>query len=171
MKNLLTIREQDINPSAPKIDPIGFSERKAARAVVLDSQNRIYLLNVRSHSYHKLPGGGIEEGENIEIALERELLEEIGCRAKVIKEVGIVIEYRDQFKLKQTSYCYLAKQTGAEQAPAFEESEISEGFEKVMASNIDQAIQTLEKDTPDNYEGMFIRLRDLRLLRAAQPLI
>ncbi|MEO8862807.1 MAG: NUDIX domain-containing protein [Candidatus Saccharimonadales bacterium] len=79
MKSLLTIREQDIVAGSADVDTSSFRERRAARAVLLDDNAQVHMLNVSKHGYHKLPGGGIEAGEDILSALERELMEEVGC--------------------------------------------------------------------------------------------
>lgn len=168
MEHLLAIKEDDVNPGAEPVDPTDFGTREAARAIVLNKRGEVFLLNVSKCGYHKLPGGGVDEGEDISRALEREMLEEIGCQAEVTGEVGIIIEYRDQRRLKQTSYCYLAKRVGSEQTNALTEEEISEGFERVMAINVAEAIKILEQDSPNNYEGKFIRLRDLHFLKTVQ---
>lgn len=170
MSLLLTIREQDIDPTAPQKDSSNFRERSAARAVLLDNDGQAYLLNVGKHSYHKLPGGGIDEGENIKQALARELMEEVGCKAEIIAELGTVVEFRDYEDggLKQTSYCYLAKQIGQQEESTLEEGELEEGMFEVKAKNIDDAIALLESDNPDNLEGKFIQKRDLCFLEAAK---
>lgn len=171
MKRLLTIYESDLFPEKENIDSNNFKKRNAARAVVLNDKNQVALLRANTFSYHKLPGGGVEGGENMLLALERELLEEIGCAADVMDEVGEVIEYRDKWSLKQTSHCYLAKQIGEQLAPSFTPSEIDEGFEIIWADNINSAIELLEHDNPQNYDGLFIQRRDITLLRAAKELL
>jgi len=171
MERLLTIHEAGIYPGKENISSKDFKERSAARAVVLNDKNQVALLKAATYNYHKLPGGGVESGEDMRLALKRELLEEIGCAANVIAEVGEIIEYRDKWKLKQTSHCYLAKQVGKQKAPSFTQSEIDEGFEIVWADNIKSAIDLLEHDQPQNYDGLFIQQRDLALLRAAIELL
>jgi 8-oxo-dGTP diphosphatase len=170
MKNLLTIKEQDFMPDSPAVDTTAFRKRGAARAVLLDDKGQVYLLNVSKHGYHKLPGGGIDEGEDIKQAMERELMEEVGCKAEVVAELGTVIEYRnyDDGGLEQTSYCYLAKQVGEQVASALEEGELAEGMFEVKAKSIDDAIALLSQDKPDNLEGRFIQKRDLAFLQAAK---
>ncbi|TXG76136.1 NUDIX domain-containing protein [Patescibacteria group bacterium] len=168
MKNVLTIHEQDIVPDAPDIDTAGFRKREATRAVVLDNDGKIALLRVGLYDYHKLPGGGIDEGEDIPTAIERELLEEIGCKAEVTGEVGKIVEYRNQFELVQTSYCFKAAQVGEKGKPDFTEKELREQFSIVWADDIDGAISLLEQDEPTNYEGKFIKIRDLALLKAVR---
>ena len=168
MKRILTIYEQDIVPEAPIIDTGNFRKRESTRAVVSDESGKIALLRVGLYNYHKLPGGGVDEGEDVPTALERELLEEIGCKAEVTGDIGEIIEYRNQFELEQISYCFVATQIGEKGEPDFTEKELREQFSVVWTDNIDSAIALLEQDKPINYEGRFIQKRDLTLLRAAK---
>src|SRR5690606_24202987 len=91
--------------------------REAARAVMLDSENRISLLHVTTEMYYKLPGGGMESGESPLEALQRECSEETGCEVTVIEEIGSIVEYRKFCMLKQISYCYLARIKGEKGKP------------------------------------------------------
>lgn len=175
MKELGTIIAKDFDPNGSGVFNDAFGIREAARAVLLTDSGEVYLMNVRLHGYHKLPGGGIDEGESKEQALVRELLEEVGCRAEIISELGLVNEYRTtpwrgSERIKQISYCYLAKQIGEQVASELEEGEIAEQMIEVKAKSIQHAIELLSADTPDNIEGEFIRKRDLYFLRAAQQL-
>jgi 8-oxo-dGTP diphosphatase len=166
---LLTIRESDIENNATQPNN-EYRERFASRGVLLDENNQVYLLNVSKHGYHKLPGGGIDDGEDKETAFYRELLEEVGCNAEIIAELGEIVEYRnyDDIGLKQTSYCYLARQKGEQQQSDLEQGELDLGMFELKAKNIDEAISLLENDKPESTEGKFIQKRDLHILKTAK---
>lgn len=56
-------------------------DRLAARALVLDEHGRTLLVQFRDDGgqvWWTTPGGGIDEGEDVEVALRRELAEELG---------------------------------------------------------------------------------------------
>lgn len=57
MKHLLTLFEQDINPSSPRVNRDHFRLRKSVRAVVFDEDKAVALLYPAKHAYYKLPGG------------------------------------------------------------------------------------------------------------------
>jgi 8-oxo-dGTP diphosphatase len=167
MKLLDSIHDKDFL-SAPPPKHANYYERSAVRAVLLDSTGRVFLLHVGLHGYHKLPGGGIDRGEDNFQALARELKEEVGCEAIIIRELGEIIEHREYIATMQTSYCYLAQQVGAKHPNNLEEGEIDEQMSEVLAASIDDAIALLEADTPNNLEGKFIQRRDLAFLREAK---
>lgn len=167
--NIITeIKEQDINPDAPIVDASEFEHREAVRAVVVNDLRQVAMLNVSNRGFHKLPGGGIEAGESHIEALNREVMEEIGCHIEIIGELGEIIEYRDEWRQIQTSFCYLAKQVGEQQQNSLTEDEQTWGFEVIWADDIDTAIAILEADNPAGYDGRRMVPRDLAILRAAK---
>lgn len=134
---------QLLNPeNVTEIEASKYQNRKAVRAIVFDQQNRVALLNVGRDKYFKLPGGGMEVGENRLATLKRECREEIGCNIEITGEVGKIIEFRKFCALKQTSYCYLAKLKGEKGRPEFMEDEVEEGFEEMWVSR-DRALKLL----------------------------
>lgn len=170
MKLLKTIRETDVFPESVHLQNINYKERFAARAVVFDKDKNVALLHVSKHNYYKLPGGGMEKGEDIAEALKRECLEEIGCNVEVTHEIGEILEYRDQHSLKQVSYCFIANVVGEKGKPHFEQGEIDEGFQGVWVS-LEEAIQLLVQSKSNVYNGNFIVMRDLTLLQACYSVV
>lgn len=130
---LKTIRDEDLF-DLPSDRPAIYRRREAARAVLFDDDGKIGLLFVSKENYHKLPGGGIESGEDKLAALKREVLEELGCAIKVHAEVGRICEYRNEHDLFQESYCYTGFVEGKKGNPAFTKTEIASGFITIWLS-------------------------------------
>ncbi len=142
--------------------------RECARAIVYDQNGKIGILHVSNENYHKLPGGGVEKGEDILEALKRECQEELGCNIEAYDEVGQIVEYRKIFQLKQISYVYLAKVIGTKGIPAYTPEETEGGF-GVQWLDIDEAIELLKNDKARNDEGrLYIVPRDIVLLQSAK---
>ncbi len=164
MEVIKIIRETDVGESFPA--PSGYEERMAARAVVFDADGNVTLLHVTKKGYHKLPGGGVEAGEDLEDALVRELREEIGCSVENLRELGIIEEYRNKFGQHQISHCFLADLSGEKGAPDFDLGEVADGFEPIWMS-LEDATKTLEDEAAsvDEYGGKFMCLRDSTFLK------
>ena len=143
--------------------------REASRAVLFDENKLIPLLFVSKYKYHKLPGGGVEPGEDKTKALLREVKEEVGSKIKITGEVGKIIEFSSKWNLKQTSYCYLGRII-SKGSPNFTEKEIEEGF-KIVWLSLKEAISKVKNDQPGNYDGSFIQKRDLAFLKEANQIL
>lgn len=159
---LLEIKDIDFDPAYIMSDVSQYNLRTAARGLVV-SGNKLALLFVSKFNYYKLPGGGIEQGESIEQAFIREVMEEVGCKVNNVKQYGKIIEYRDQFNLKQISYVLTGEVVGEIGSNNLEPSEIDEGFELDWVP-IESAIEVISSSKPTNYEGQFIVKRDLFIL-------
>ena len=169
VKTLLVLRDPDIGSNVP--DPTSYEERTAARAVVFDNEGNVGLIYSEVHKYHKLAGGGVEEGEDLVTALKREIQEEIGCDIVDIQELGYIEEFRNKIALHQHSYCYTARVVGEKGEPAYEEGEKAEGFVPVWMP-LSDAIAALESELDaDHYLARFMTRRDLAFLKAAEKSI
>lgn len=143
--------------------------RHTARAIIFDADKKIAIMHVKKFSYHKLPGGGVEEGEDIEMALRRECYEEVWVEICSIEPIGDVLEWRNGIEeysewiyIQQISHCFRAD------VLAYYTPELTE-YEKLDESEIiwvtlDEAIRIIENDTPANIEWEWIRQRELAFL-------
>ena len=154
-----------LNPeNASEQEIVNFRTREAVRAVVYDKDGKIAVLNVSKQNYYKLPGGGVEEGENVYNALKRECREELGYNIEIYGEVGHIIEYRKMFQIKQVSPCYLARVVGEKGKPSFTEEEIEDGFE-IQWLPLEKAITLFIAEQSLNEEGkLYIVPRDKTFL-------
>jgi 8-oxo-dGTP diphosphatase len=166
MELLKTIKDEDLGIKEVDIEDVEAIERETSRAIVLDENGHMPIMFVSKFNYHKLPGGGIDEGETREKALVREMLEETGSEIEVFGEVGEVVEFRGKWNMKQSSYCYYGKVLSKGE-PSFTEKELRYGF-MIKWVPIDEAISLVENDDSDCYEGKFIKERDLTLLKKAK---
>lgn len=83
--------------------------RLGARGIVIREDGKIAVFNKVNKNEYKLPGGGIEENENPEIAFKREVLEETGCEIEIIKALGTIEEHKTLDNFKQVSYIFVGE--------------------------------------------------------------
>ncbi len=169
MKLLKEINDHDVGFGPKESFEKRYQIRKAGRAVLFNG-DKISLQYVAKHKFHKLPGGGIEAGESIQEGLKREVQEEAGCDINIGDPIGMIIEYRDKFDQIQISYCYFGQVEGDIGESVYDEGEVEENF-RPMWVTLDEAIDLIEKDDTDDYQGKFIRIRDLTLLKEAKRLL
>lgn len=173
MNSILSQDQHDMGLHEPSDGPVTF-ERSAARAVVFDENGRIAVMHFTATGSYKLPGGGIDDGEDKLDALQRELQEEMGYMVRDIRELGIVDEMRYFCGMHQTSYCYTAR-VDTYVGTALTEKEAEQGMNLRWAKDFDEAItwiasgSTLDED--GSYAGLeMMKARDSAIVRAAQEL-
>jgi 8-oxo-dGTP diphosphatase len=165
MKLLASLTAKDVEDDAPEFDYANFAPRSAVRAVVRDG-DKICLIHVSEHNYYMLPGGGIDDGEDMQTALAREIMEEIGCTATVVGEVGSIEVYNDRWRKKQTDFCYVMNKDETAGGTAITDFEASEGHKVIWALSLNEAIRLVKDAAPINRDGKLVRARDLLFLQA-----
>ncbi len=73
-----------------------YTLRLTVKGIIKNRDGDIALIGRDGHFL--LPGGGVDAGENKEQALQREIMEEIGCEIEKIKSLTILHQYRDLTK-------------------------------------------------------------------------
>lgn len=163
MELIKEITDRDLGIESVAGDNIRYRLRRTARALIFRG-DKIAILNAKNLNLHKLPGGGIEGNESISEGLKREILEETGCEVGDIRELGMVIEYRDKFEMIQVSYVFVGDVKGDSKELVLTEKEKSEGFVLEWMSVGEVLDLMRDKDNPVKYSGRFIVARDRAIL-------
>lgn len=165
------IKDEDIGFKNKEL--INPKKRIGARGIVL-KDDKIALFYKKTKNEYKLPGGGVESGENIEDAFKREVLEETGCRVNIISKLGTTEEFKGIKNFYQLSHVFLADVVEDTKQLHLTEKESAEGAELIWVS-LDEAIEKLKNcfnnlkpspyDMQENvYSTKFIIKRDLSIL-------
>ncbi|MGB2079087.1 MAG: NUDIX hydrolase [Vibrio sp.] len=148
-------------------------ERHSTRAIVMRGES-ILLLYTQRYQDYSLPGGGLDDGEDVIAGLKRELSEETGAQnIRDIQAFGIYEEYRPWHRdgaevMHMFSYCYRCQIDDALGETAFESHEINNGMKPVWV-NIHEAIahnQATMANSPS--KGMSIERETFLLQHIAQ---
>ncbi|MDE1254678.1 NUDIX domain-containing protein [Vibrio aestuarianus] len=157
MRHLNTL----IHPDITNLDDKIIFQRNAARAIVLDGEDILMLYTERYHDY-TIPGGGVDDGEDIIAGMVRELQEETGAQnIHSIKPFGLFEEFRPWFKdnadiVHMLSYCYTCKVDRQLGKTSYEDYEQKNGMKPVWI-NIHDAIAHNEKTMAESSKkGMSI---------------
>ena len=90
-------------------------DRWIARGIVFDEEGNFYFIRAeRDDMFGKAtmietPGGGVEKGENLNMAIRRELSEELGAEVDVILKIGVVSDYYNIIHRHNISNYFLCK--------------------------------------------------------------
>lgn len=113
--------------------------RQAARGIVLRG-DQILLLFTERYNDFSLPGGGVDQDEDLQVALKRELEEETGARdIQVQSHFGFIEEYRPHWKpeydlMHMTSHFFLCEVALELADVRMERYEIANGMNPVWIS-------------------------------------
>lgn len=150
--------------------------RQAARGIILDGENILMLYTERYHDY-SIPGGGVDEGEDLRQGLVRELEEETGAKhIDVICEFGLYEEFRPWYKdgfdlVHMESFCYVCTIHPELGETRLEEHEIQNGMRPLWI-NIHQAIAHNEHTIANSpKKGMSIDRETYLLKRIVKKLL
>lgn len=168
---LLTQDQHDMNLHEDTDRPIYFT-RLAARAVMRNEKDQIAVMYFTKSGSYKLPGGGIDDHEEIVAALHREVEEETGYRITNISPIGIVEENRYFCGMHQKSYCFTARSTEFVGAKLTDQ-EAAEGMTLRWASSVDEAIDWVKSsntiDEGFSTTGLaMMKARDIAILNASR---
>lgn len=141
MLKLITIKDNDIFPDKINDQEVVYEPRLAVKVIIVDENNKLALVGTK---YRLLPGGGVEDGEDLTQAVKRECLEEVGCEVEIEKEVAVTEEYRAQIRRHQTTHFFLAKVVGNKNLPITTQAD-EQGMQTDWVI-LEEAISVLERE-------------------------
>lgn len=140
----------------------------ATRTVLFDQDGQVAVINVKKHGYYKIPGGGIENGEDIKDAAAREVKEESGCDCAITGELGKIETEVPVWQMLDISDGFIATVQGEKSQPNYESWEKERGFEIEWFSDLDAAISTIEANVVTEPGMEALQNRDLAFLKLAR---
>lgn len=142
--------------------------RNATRTVVFDKDGKVAIINVEKHGYYKIPGGGIEEGEDLDDAALREAKEETGCDCVIIDKIGQIETEIPAWEMLDISDGFIAVVSGEKNSPEYEDWEKERGFKVEWFDDINSAIKTISQNVATEPEASTLQKRDLTFLKLAK---
>lgn len=144
MKVIATFKQEDVFPEK-SIDPnVVYEERLTGKVIALDPKGRVVVVGNNENEIFQLPGGGIDDREEIRNGSIRECKEETGYDVEIIGEVGVVTDFRPRDGKKCVSYCFVAQTIGQESDVTHTEDEKSIGM-FVRTIPVDQLLIKFEE--------------------------
>lgn len=140
----------------------------ATRTVLLDQDGRVAIINVTKHGYYKIPGGGVEEREEIRAAARREVLEEAGCDCAIVEGLGQLETEVPVWGMLDISEGFIAHVVGEKMQPKYEDWENERGFRIEWFNDLDSAIETIEQNEVTEPGMDALQGRDLAFLKMAR---
>ena len=150
--------------------------RQATRAIVLSGTNILMLYTERYHDY-TLPGGGVDEGEDLIAGLIRELQEETGANnISNIVPFGNYEEFRPWYKddfdtMHMESFCYTCSIDTDLGQTSFEDYEVTNGMRPVWINIFDAIAHNENTLKHSEKKGMSIERETFLLKLISQELL
>ena len=139
--------------------------RLTARAIVRNQDGLYAVMYADKFKLHSLPGGGVEDGEDVLTALRREVYEETGCVCDEIQELGIVSENRASLDYTQINYYFVVTTTHTPGENHLTEAEL-DNRTVVKWETLDEMVRLINEQDFARVQGKYLKARDVAALKA-----
>lgn len=151
------------------------NDRQTARAIVFDDCGNFYFVGIDRDddfgncAYIETAGGGVEIGEDLLTAVEREAKEELGARVEVLCKIGVVEDYYNLIHRHNINNYFLCK------AVSFGDKNLTQDeMERWHLSTVkltfEQAINEYEKSSSTRL-GSLVAKREMPVLKQAKIIL
>ena len=150
-------------------------DRQIVRAILFDDEGYFYFVHVDRDddfgraAYIETAGGGVEDGENLEIAIHRELEEELGASVEVLCKIGVVSDYYNLIHRHNINNYYLCRAVSFGKTHMTED-EIHSFHLSTLKLTYDEAVAEYERcrNTP---LGRLVANREVPILLHAKKIL
>ena len=150
-------------------------DRIIVRAIVIDDAGNFYFVRAdRDDDFGKCvtietSGGGVEDGEELDGAVKRELLEELGAEVDVITKIGTVSDYYNLIHRHNINHYYLCRVISLGEKHLTED-EANRFHLSTLVLPYDEAIREYERCMISPL-GRLIGNREMPILKRAKEII
>ena len=138
--------------------------RITARAIVKNRDGLYAVMYSDKFMLHSLPGGGVEDGEDVLTALRREVYEETGCVCDEIQELGVVTENRASLDYTQINYYFVVTTTHTTGENHLTEAE-QDSRTIVRWETFAEMVRLISVQEFDRVQAKYLKARDVMALR------
>lgn len=139
--------------------------RLTARAIVRSPENLYAVMYSHKFGLHSLPGGGVEDGEDVLNALRREVYEETGCVCDEIRELGIVSENRASLDYTQINHYFIVTASHIPMENHLTDAEQANGT-IVKWVPLEKLLRLINEQEFERVQGKYLKARDVAALQA-----
>ena len=157
--------------------PLNYADhdRPIARAIVFDDDGYFYFVRaIRDDDFGRAcvietAGGGVEAGENPDVAIFRELKEELGVEVDLLCKIGIVSDYYNLIHRHNINNYYLCRVISFGEKNLTED-EVNQYHLSTLKLTYDEALREYEK-CRDFPLGRLIANREVPVLKKAKNIL
>ena len=170
-KTVLTINLEDKEWPFTHTD----HDRIIARAIVFDDDGFFYFVRAqRDDAFGKATlietsGGGVEPGEDLESAIKRELMEELGANVDIVCPIGVVSDYYNLIHRHNINNYFLCK-VKSFGTKHLTDDEINDFHLSTLRLTFQQALEEYE-NRKDSRLGRLIANREIPVLIRAKEIL
>lgn len=149
--------------------------REIVRAIVFDEEGFFYFVRAeRDDDFGKATlietsGGGVEQGEDLLVAIARELKEELGASVEILCKIGVVSDYYNLIHRHNINNYYLCKAISFGEKNLMPD-EIEEFHLSTLKLTYEEAIQEYERCACTKI-GRLVANRELPILQQAKVML